>query len=154
MKTVIIKTQAKWDALPEKFAELTAVHIYADPEQLLTLKRSLYRAIVSILGGTVGSIDGGTVGYIRGGTVKYIAKKKPGPPCFAGSLVINIGPIGSGGRILHAYSVASGVHIMTGCYSGSIDDFEAAVKRNHGDNEHGCAYAAAIAMIRGMRGDK
>ena len=69
MKTIIVKNQAEWDALPEKFAELTAVHVYVDPGEPLTLKRQLDRAVVSIRGGVVESIRGGVVESIEGGVV-------------------------------------------------------------------------------------
>ena len=40
MKTLIVKTQAEWDALPEKFDEETAVHVYSDPNAWIVIKRN------------------------------------------------------------------------------------------------------------------
>ena len=40
MKTIIVKNQSEWDALPEKFAEMTAVHIYSDPKVPMDIKRT------------------------------------------------------------------------------------------------------------------
>ena len=39
MKTLIVKNQAEWDALPDAFPKMTAVHIYSDPKVPLVLKR-------------------------------------------------------------------------------------------------------------------
>ena len=72
METIIIKNQKEWDALPEKFKKSTAIHIYVDPKQSISLKRSLQNAYVSICGGTVSAIRGGTVSEIWGGTVSEI----------------------------------------------------------------------------------
>ena len=46
MKTIIVKNQAEWDALPDKFAEFTAVHVYSDPKVPLTIKRTPGNATV------------------------------------------------------------------------------------------------------------
>ena len=40
MKTVIVKTQADWDALPEKFDEFTIIRVYSDPVMRLVIKRN------------------------------------------------------------------------------------------------------------------
>ena len=37
---------------------------------------------------------------------------------------------------------------MTGCFSGSLDEFAAAVGKTHADNKYGRDYRAAVAMIR------
>ena len=143
MKTIIVKTQGEFNALPERFEELTAIHIYVDPERSICLRRSLENALVSILGGTVSAILGGTVSEIWG--------KKCGPPVFGGrSCVMTLGPIGSRGGTLLVYSVEGGIHIQAGCWNGSIDEFDSRVRSVHGGNEHGVAYAAAVAFIRSI----
>ena len=38
--------------------------------------------------------------------------------------------------------------IKTGCFSGTMTEFEAAVEKIHGSNAHGDAYRAAIAYLR------
>jgi hypothetical protein len=38
--------------------------------------------------------------------------------------------------------------VVCGCFRGTLEEFESAVKETHGDNEHGTAYAAWIARVR------
>ena len=40
------------------------------------------------------------------------------------------------------------IGVKCGCFSGTIDEFEAAVKKTHGDNEHGKVYMLAIEMAK------
>lgn len=72
----------------------------------------------------------------------FADKKITGPRPF-----FFVGPLGSDQRQLMAVSTEKGIHLVTGCFSGSIDEFCAALKKKHGDNEHGKEYAAAIQMI-------
>ena len=58
-----------------------------------------------------------------------------------------VGPLGSDQRQLMAVSTEKGIHLATGCFSGSIDDFRAALKKKHGKNEHGKEYEAALELI-------
>ena len=58
-----------------------------------------------------------------------------------------ISPLGSDARMLMAVSTEKGIYIRTGCFSGSLDDFTAAVKKKHAANEHGREYVAAITLI-------
>ena len=163
METIIIKNQKEWDALPEKFKKSTAIHIYVDPKQSISLKRSLQNAYVSICGGTVSAIRGGTVSEIWGGTVSEICGgtvsaiwggtvsaiwgNKCGPKIFGHSASMVIGPIGSRGDKLSVYSIHDGIFITTGCFQGSLKQFSDAVRKTHGDNIHGIAYKAVINML-------
>jgi hypothetical protein len=67
-----------------------------------------------------------------------------------------IGPIGSEGGTLTVYKTKSGIGVTRGCFSGTLDEFEAAVKETHGgpgdeDAEHTYnEYTAIIAFIRTM----
>jgi len=61
--------------------------------------------------------------------------------------IIQIGPIGSRSDYLVAYMTDAGIHIKAGCFFGTRDEFIAAVAAEHGDNEHGREYTAAIAFI-------
>ena len=61
--------------------------------------------------------------------------------------ILQIGPIGSRADYLVAYLTGVGVRIAAGCFSGSLDEFRAAVAETHGDSIHGREYAAAIQMI-------
>ena len=58
-----------------------------------------------------------------------------------------VGPLGADQRHLMAVSTEKGIHLATGCFSGSIDDFRAALKKKHGTNEHGKEYGAALELI-------
>ena len=58
-----------------------------------------------------------------------------------------IGPIGSRRAMLNIYADAKiGVRFSTGCFTGSREQFFAAVTDTHGDSEHGNAYAVALML--------
>ena len=59
-----------------------------------------------------------------------------------------IGPIGS--RADFMTWTRSDNCIATGCFRGTIEEFLAAVRETHGDNEHAKAYRAAMNFIRAM----
>ena len=75
MKTIIVKNQAEWDALPYKFAELTAVHVYSDPEVPLNIKRTPERAEVCITEKSLVDVsDSATIGYVSdSATIGYVS---------------------------------------------------------------------------------
>lgn len=62
--------------------------------------------------------------------------------------ILQIAPIGSRNGVLVAHLTDQGVFIRAGCFFGSLEKFEAAVKRTHGDNAHGAEYRAAIELIK------
>jgi len=66
--------------------------------------------------------------------------------------IFSCGPIGSRSAYLLAYNTEKGIFIKAGCFFGSVDEFEAAVKRVHGENKHGNDYTAAVMMIRAVFG--
>jgi hypothetical protein len=41
-----------------------------------------------------------------------------------------------------------GIRINCGCFSGTIEEFEASVNRKHGDNQFGMEYRAMIELIK------
>ena len=61
---------------------------------------------------------------------------------------ITISPLGSDGHQLLAFSTDKGLHLQTGCFFGTEEEFTAALKKKHGDNEHGQEYGAALALIK------
>ena len=61
--------------------------------------------------------------------------------------ILSIGPIGSRRDYLQALRTDDGIVIHTGCFSGPLADFKAAVQSTHGDNEYGQHYRLAIALI-------
>jgi len=66
------------------------------------------------------------------------------------AVVLQIGPIGSRKDYL-VYVRADGAEtVSTGCYQGGLDAFEAKVEQTHGNNQHGRAYRAVIAMLRAL----
>ena len=65
------------------------------------------------------------------------------------SPVFRFGPIGSRGDTLY-YSPKCGGVVSTGCFTGTLTEFEAAVGKHHADNHHGRAYTALIAMLRAL----
>jgi hypothetical protein len=78
--------------------------------------------------------------YLRGadGNKLTLAGRRP---------ILILGPLGSRGDYLTAYTTDSGVYVRAGCFFGSLDAFRAAVADTHGDSIHGREYVAAIAMI-------
>ena len=66
---------------------------------------------------------------------------------------LSIGPVGSrDDTLLAVIDDSGGVRISTGCFSGSLADFEAAVSATHGDSAHGQHYRLAIALIKAKLG--
>jgi len=57
------------------------------------------------------------------------------------------GPLGSRADYLLSFATDKGLVIKTGCFTGFIDEFAAAVETTHGDTDHGKEYAMAILMI-------
>ena len=61
--------------------------------------------------------------------------------------IFQIGPIGSRSAYLAAYLTDQGVILKTGCFTGSVKEFETKLQAEHGDNEHAQEYRAALALI-------
>ena len=62
--------------------------------------------------------------------------------------ILQIAPLGSRCAYLVSYITAAGIKVRAGCFFGTLEEFEAACAKTHGDNEHGKEYAAAVVMIR------
>ena len=58
-----------------------------------------------------------------------------------------IHPLGSDQHTLLAINTDKGIHIQTGCFNGSVEEFNAALKKKHGDNQHAQEYTAAIKLV-------
>ena len=74
--------------------------------------------------------------------------------CFAGKEIVDcarpifaIHPLGSEQRTMYAVLTKKGIHILTGCFSGSVDEFKAAIEKKHGDNAHDQEYLAALTLV-------
>ena len=61
---------------------------------------------------------------------------------------LQLGPIGSRYDYLLSFITDKGIHLKAGWFSGSIDEFESALDAEHGSNEHGDEYRAALVFIR------
>ena len=62
---------------------------------------------------------------------------------------ITVARIGSRNDTLTAYRCANGeIGVATGCFTGNIDEFVAAVKDKHKDNKYAKQYLAAINLIK------
>jgi hypothetical protein len=57
------------------------------------------------------------------------------------------GPIGSRSDYLLSFNTEKGIIIKAGCFTGTIEEFRAAVEKTHGDNDHGKEYAMAMLLI-------
>lgn len=65
--------------------------------------------------------------------------------------VLPLGSLGSREDTLTAiFNQDCGIRVATGCWSGTLDEFEARVREVHGDNEYGREYQAAITFIRAL----
>lgn len=61
---------------------------------------------------------------------------------------IVIGPIGSEGGTLTIYRTENDVGINRGCFTGTLDEFEEAVKHTHGKSIYGKEYKLIIKLAR------
>ena len=60
-----------------------------------------------------------------------------------------VGPVGSENGFLSAFRQKdNSIMVRRGCFSGTIDEFEAAVKETHGDNEFSKEYLTLIPFIK------
>ena len=69
----------------------------------------------------------------------YLAGKRP---------IFQIGPIGSRSAYLVAHLTDKGVALQTGCFTGTVAEFEAKLQAEHGDNKHAQEYRAALQLIK------
>ena len=69
----------------------------------------------------------------------YLAGERP---------IFQIGPIGSRSAYLVAYMTDKGVILKTGCFTGSVKEFETKLQAEHGDNKHAQEYRAALQLIK------
>ena len=58
------------------------------------------------------------------------------------------GPGGSRGDMLYFVQHDNGLMVKCGCFWGTLAEFEAAIEKTHGDNQHGRYYRAAIQMAK------
>lgn len=64
---------------------------------------------------------------------------------------ITIGPIGSRNGYTSFNRAKDGTTLVVcGCFHGTIEEFETAVRETHGDNQHEKAYMAAIQFVRSV----
>ena len=62
--------------------------------------------------------------------------------------LFQFGPIGSRADYVLSFITDKGIVIKTGCFTGTIDEFRAAVQEMHGDSDHAKEYDMAILMIK------
>lgn len=62
--------------------------------------------------------------------------------------ILSIFPVGSRGDQLIGVKHKDNIMVKTGCFWGTIDEFEVAVKEAHCDGKHGRDYAIAIRLIK------
>ena len=66
-----------------------------------------------------------------------------GPSC-----LLVVSPLGSRDGATTFYAASDAIRVVCGCFSGTLDEFAAAVEETHGDNEHGQAYRLAIELAK------
>ena len=59
---------------------------------------------------------------------------------------LQIGPLGSRNDTLRLWLTDKGPRIQAGCFWGTVEEFQAAVTKTHGTNEHAQQYQAAISF--------
>ena len=62
--------------------------------------------------------------------------------------IFQIGPIGSRYSYFTAYITTEGVKLRTGCFFGTVEEFNKKLSKEHGDNDHAKEYQAALLMIK------
>ena len=62
--------------------------------------------------------------------------------------IISIGPVGSRGDMMYVVKHEADIMIKTGCFWGTVSEFESAITKTHGDNAYARAYQAALALAR------
>ena len=58
-----------------------------------------------------------------------------------------IGPIGSRCALVSLWLTDKGPMVKAGCFTGTLEEFTAAVEKTHGETDHGKEYAMAILMM-------
>ena len=64
-----------------------------------------------------------------------------------GSKILQI-RAGSFDRTSTAFYLDTGIYIRSGCFSGTLEEFETQVEKTHGDNVHGKTYKLWCEIIR------
>jgi Pentapeptide repeats (8 copies) len=62
--------------------------------------------------------------------------------------IFQIGPIGSRSDYFISYTTDAGIILKAGCFTGTIEEFEAKLTEEHGDNNHAQEYRAALELIK------
>ena len=62
--------------------------------------------------------------------------------------IITFSNVGSEDGTLTAYRTKDGVRCDRGCFAGTLEEFEQAVKNTHGNNKYGIIYKAIIEVIK------
>ena len=58
-----------------------------------------------------------------------------------------VGPIGSRQDVLAAFQTEKGVFLRAGCFFGTVEEFNAKLQDEHGDNTHAVEYRAALVLV-------
>lgn len=66
--------------------------------------------------------------------------------------ILSAGPIGSRGDMTYIVQHKTCLMVKCGCFWGTLDEFAAKVEGTHGDNQHGRAYRALIALAKAKFG--
>ena len=62
--------------------------------------------------------------------------------------IFQIGPIGSRSDYFISYITDAGIMLKAGCFTGTIEEFEAKLTEEHGDNNHAQEYRTALELIK------
>jgi hypothetical protein len=87
-------------------------------------------------------LSGANLSGVKLGGAKLRGRKLVGNHPF-----LTIGPIGSRCDYIQAWITDTGVMVQAGCFFDTRVKFELALDAEHGDNDHGQEYRAALALI-------
>jgi hypothetical protein len=61
--------------------------------------------------------------------------------------IISLAPVGSENGVLTVYRTTTGIEVTRGCFTGSLEEFETAVRGWHGNNKYAQQYLALVKVI-------
>ena len=131
----------------------------ATPEADRT-KRAVENAVAAVANLAVANLDGANLAranlagaYLAGANLAganlagaYLDKDKYGTI----EAIFQLGPMGSRNAMLVLFRCTKTTVVRAGCFTGTVAEFVAAVKKTHGKSRHAKDYAAALAFVEAL----
>ena len=93
------------------------------------------------------TMDGANLGGANLGGANLDGAYLRGKKLIGDRPTVTLGPIGSRCDYFTAYLTDKGIYLRAGCFFGTVAEFIDKLEREHGTNEHGREYRAALALI-------